>query len=245
MTKENTSKGRLYLVSTPIGNLGDITKRALEILELSEVVACEDTRVAGKLLSHFGIKKRLISYFDFNERERVPELLEILQHGGDVAVITDAGSPGLSDPAYRIIRAAIDNEIIVSPLPGPTALIPALTGSGLPLDRFFFEGFLPNKSAARRNRLDKLKDLEHTLIFYESPHRIVRTITDANEVLGNRRACVAREISKIYEEFIRGTLSEIQEKISGRTIKGEIVLIIEGMEKKKIKREKRVYSSGN
>jgi len=244
MSPDKTEAGKLYLVPTPIGNLGDISKRALEILESSELIACEDTRLSGRLLNHFGIKKPLISYHDFNEEKQVPKLLKIIFAGGDVSVITDAGSPGLSDPAYRIIRAAIDNDIIVSPLPGSNALIPALTGSGLPLDRFFFEGFLPNKSATRKNRLDKLKELQYTLIFYESPHRIIKTVTDALEVLGDRPACIAREISKIYEEFIRGTLSEILKNISARKLKGEMVLIIEGVVRKKNKnKEKDRYYS--
>jgi 16S rRNA (cytidine1402-2'-O)-methyltransferase len=233
MPPDNTSKGKLYLVPTPVGNLGDITPRAIEILKNSAVIACEDTRVSGRLLAHFGIKKRLISYHDFNERRRVPQLLEIINNGGDIAVITDAGSPGLSDPAYRIIRAAVDNDIIVSPLPGANALIPALTGSGLPLDRFFFEGFLPNKSAARRKRFEELKDLKHTLIFYESPHRIDKTIADAFDILGDRRACIAREISKVHEEFLRGSLSELLNILSGRKLKGEIVVVIEGVGRKK------------
>ncbi len=231
--REKSGKGKLYLVPTPIGNLGDITKRALEVLESSELIACEDTRLSGRLLSHFGIKKTLISYHDFNEEKQVPKLLEVILSGGDVSVITDAGSPGLSDPAYRIIRAAIDHDIIISPLPGPNALIPALTGSGLPLDRFFFEGFLPNKSAARKTRLEKLKELKHTLVFYESPHRINKTVSDALEVLGDRPACIAREISKMFEEYIRGTLSEILDNISSRKLKGEIVFIIEGVVRKK------------
>ena len=230
---EKSEKGKLYLVPTPIGNLGDITRRALEALDSSEIIACEDTRVSGKLLTHYGIKKKLLSYHDFNEEKQVPKLLDVILSGGNVSVITDAGSPGLSDPAYRIIRAAIENDVIISPLPGPNALIPALTGSGLPLDRFFFEGFLPNKSSARKNRLEKLKELKHTLVFYESPHRIVKTVGDALEVFGDRPACIAREISKIYEEFIRGTLSEILKNISSRKIKGEIVLIIEGVGRKK------------
>ncbi|MCX6827065.1 MAG: 16S rRNA (cytidine(1402)-2'-O)-methyltransferase, partial [candidate division Zixibacteria bacterium] len=141
---------------TPIGNLGDITQRALEVLASSDIIACEDTRISGRLLMHLGLKKKLISYHNFNEQTRLPQLLQMLKDGQNIAVITDAGSPGISDPAYRIIRAAIDNGITVTPLPGPTAIIPALTGSGLPLDRFFFEGFPPNKSGARRNRLEKL-----------------------------------------------------------------------------------------
>jgi 16S rRNA (cytidine1402-2'-O)-methyltransferase len=227
-------KGILYLVPTPIGNLGDISQRALDVLEKSALVACEDTRVSGRLLAHFGLKKKLISYHDFNEERRLPQLLEVLDSGGDVAVITDAGSPGLSDPAFRIIRAAIASDITVSPLPGPNALIPALTGSGLPLDRFFFEGFLPNKSGARKNRLETLKSLEHTLIFYESPHRVKKVVAEMFEILGDRRACLAREISKLHEEFIRGTLSEILAAVESRTtIKGEIVVVLEGLSRKR------------
>ena len=235
MPRDNSGKGVLYLVPTPVGNLKDITPRALEILRQSAVIACEDTRVSGRLLTHFDIKKKLISYHDFNERRRVPQLLEIINDGGDIAVITDAGSPGLSDPAYRIIRAAIDNDIVVSALPGANALIPALTGSGLPPDRFFFEGFLPNKSAARRKRLEQLKDLPHTLVFYESPHRIEKTVIETFDILGDRRACIAREISKVYEEFIRGNLSEIKQTLAGRKLKGEIVLMVEGLTRKKRK----------
>ena len=235
MPRDNSGKGVLYLVPTPVGNLKDITPRALEILRQSAVIACEDTRVSGRLLAHFDIKKKLISYHDFNERRRVPQLLEIINDGGDIAVITDAGSPGLSDPAYRIIRAAIDNDIVVSALPGANALIPALTGSGLPPDRFFFEGFLPNKSAARRKRLEQLKDLPHTLVFYESPHRIEKTVIETFDILGDRRACIAREISKVYEEFIRGNLSEIKQTLAGRKLKGEIVLMVEGLTRKKRK----------
>lgn len=229
---EIENKGVLFLVPTPIGNMGDITPRALECLEQSEMIACEDTRLSGRLLTHFGIRKKLISYHDFNEQRRLPQLLEVLNSGGNISVITDAGSPGLSDPAYRIIRAAIENNIRISPLPGANALIPALTGSGLPLDRFFFEGFLPNKGAARRNRLEKLKELEHTLVFYESPHRIEKTVADALEILGDRQACLARELSKIYEEFIRGSLSEILETAGSRKLKGEMVLVIEGLGRK-------------
>jgi len=225
--------GKLYLVPTPIGNLGDITQRALDTIASSEIIACEDTRISGRLMAHFGLKKRLISYHDFNEKRRLPQLLEILKTGGSVSVITDAGSPGLSDPAYRIIRAAIDNGITVCPLPGPNALIPALTGSGLPLDRFFFEGFLPNKSGSRRNRLGKLKELEHTLVFYESPHRIEKTIVDLLDIFGDRPACLAREISKIYEEFIRGNLSEILTTIRQKHIKGEIALVVSGSPSRK------------
>lgn len=225
--------GKLYLVPTPIGNLNDITKRALDVLAAVDIVACEDTRHSGSLLSKFDLKKKLISYHDFNESSRATQLLESIKQGQDVAVITDAGSPGISDPAYRLVRMAVDNDIEIIPLPGPTALIPALTASGLPTDRFFFEGFLPPKSGARTRRLEKLKEFEHTLVFYESPHRIEKTLAEAASVLGERQACLAREISKKFEQFIRGTITEIIEKTKGKKIKGEIVLIIAGAPRKK------------
>jgi len=224
--------GKIYLVPTPIGNLKDITRRATDILAQVEVVACEDTRVSGSLLAKLELKKKLISYHDFNEQSRANQLLDIVRSGKDVAVMTDAGSPGISDPAYRVVRAAIENGVDLVALPGPTAIIPALTASGLPTDRFFFEGFLPNKSAARKKRLSQLEPLEHTLVFYESPHRVHKTLADMHDVLGDRSACLAREISKKFEEYIRGALSDILEKILDRTIKGEIVLVIGGLDKK-------------
>ncbi len=227
------NKGTLYLVPTPIGNLGDMTPRAIETLGNSELIACEDTRTSGHLLKHFGINARTISYHDFNEQKRLPKLLEVLNAGGNISVITDAGAPGISDPAYRIIRAAIENDITVSPLPGAGALIPALTGSGLPPDRFFFEGFLPPKAGTRKNRLKKLAELEHTLIFYESPHRIEKTLADCLEVLGDRDGCIARELSKMHEEFIRGSLNQLLETARTRNLKGEFVLIIHGAAKSK------------
>jgi len=220
--------GKIYLVPTPIGNLSDITRRALEILEQSDIIACEDARHSGRMLAQFNIKKRLISYHEFNEAKRAGQLVELVLSGKILSVITDAGSPGISDPAYRIIRAAIENNIPLIPLPGPNAIIPALTGSGLPPDRFFFEGFLSNKSAARRKRLEALKDYPHTLIFYESPHRIEKMIGDAFDTFGDRNACIAREISKVHEEYIRGTLGYMKEVLTKRKLKGEIVVIIEG-----------------
>jgi len=224
--------GKLYLIPTPIGNMGDITERSLEILKEVEIVACEDTRHSGGLLSKLGIRKKLISYHEFNEESRAKQLIDILKQGSSVGVISDAGSPGISDPAYRVVRAAIDNDIPIVPLPGANSIIPALTASGLPTDRFFFEGFLPNKSGARKTRLSKIADFPHTLIFFESPHRIVKSLNDILEVLGDRRACVAREITKIHEQFIRGTVSEILEML-GKTTKGEIVIVVEGSPKRK------------
>lgn len=234
--------GCLYLVPTPIGNLGDITSRALVILNHVDLVACEDTRVSGSLLAKFEIKKKLISYHEFNERQRAGQLTEILKSGQSIAVVTDAGSPGISDPAYRVVKAVIDAGLTVVPLPGPNALIPALAGSGLPTDRFFFEGFLPHKSGARQTRLSKLAELEHTLIFYESPHRVLKSLGDMKETLGDRPACMAREISKKFEEFLRGNISDILSALAGRAIKGEIVLIIAGASytnKLKTKEEKK------
>jgi 16S rRNA (cytidine1402-2'-O)-methyltransferase len=220
--------GKLYLVPTPIGNMGDISARALDILSNVDAVACEDTRHSGQLLSKLGIKKPLISYHEFNERDRSRALAERISSGESIAVITDAGSPGISDPAYRVVRAAIENDIDIVPLPGPCAVIPALTASGLPTDRFFFEGFLSNKSAARRNRLAALADFPHTVVFYESPHRLLKTLADMLAVLGDRPACVAREISKLHEEFVRGKLSEIVVSFEKRAVKGEIVIVVQG-----------------
>lgn len=224
--------GKLYLIPTPIGNMGDITERSLEILKEVEIIACEDTRHSGRLLNKLGIRKKLISYHEFNEASRANQLIDILKQGSSVGVISDAGSPGISDPAYRVVKAAVDNDITVIPLPGANSIIPALTASGLPTDRFFFEGFLPNKSGARKTRLSKLIDFPHTLIFFESPHRIIKSLNDILEILGDRRACVAREITKIHEQFIRGTVTEILKRL-GETTKGEIVIVVEGSPKRK------------
>ena len=220
--------GKLYLVPTPIGNMGDITTRALEVLKQVELVACEDTRHSGILLKRLGLKKRLVSYHDFNEVRRANQLLTTIKQGMSLAVITDAGSPGISDPAFRIVQAAIAGGIVVVPLPGATAIIPALTASGLPTDRFFFEGFLPHKPSARKKRLERLKELEHTLIFYESPHRVKKSLDNMLEILGDRKACLAREISKLHEQFLRGQISGIVDALEQKPPKGEIVLVIEG-----------------
>lgn len=227
--------GTVYLVPTPIGNMGDITNRAIEVLSAVDLVACEDTRVSGGLLKKLNLKKQLISYHDFNEANRARQLVDAVLDGSSVAVVTDGGSPGISDPAYRIVRAAIDHQLHLVALPGPCAIIPALTASGLPTDRFFFEGFLSNKSAGRKNRLKELSGFPHTLIFYESPHRIHKTLADMLEALGDRESCIAREISKKFEEFTRGPLSDIVEKFSNRTVKGEIVVLVEGASPRKRK----------
>ena len=228
----NSESGIVYLVPTPIGNMSDVSERVREILSLVDIVACEDTRHSGSFLKKLEIKKQLISYHDFNESERAVQLINEVKNGKSIAVITDAGSPGISDPAYRIVKVAIENDLTIIPIPGPTAFVPALTASGLPTDRFFFEGFLSNKSASRKNRLSQLVDLPHTIIFYESPHRINKTIADILEVFGDRQICIAREISKKFEQFIRGSASEVLEIISKKNIKGEIVIIAEGLRNK-------------
>lgn len=222
--------GILYLVPTPIGNLGDITHRALEILAKVDLIACEDTRHSGKLLSHFNITNRKISYFEHNETRRANQIIKILTDGQSVAVISDGGSPGLSDPAFRVVRAAIENGIRVEALPGPTALIPALTASGLPTDRFFFEGFLPVKSGKRRTRLEKLKSFPHTLVLYESVHRIRSSMKIIADIYGDRPVVVAREITKIYEQFIRGTAIQVAEQLETIKPRGEFVIMIGGFD---------------
>ncbi|MCK5127401.1 MAG: 16S rRNA (cytidine(1402)-2'-O)-methyltransferase [candidate division Zixibacteria bacterium] len=225
---QNEDYGTLYLIPTPVGNLKDITHRALETLEAVDLIACEDTRHSGQLLAHFGIKKKKISYFEHNESARVPRIIEMLQDGQSIAVISDGGSPGLSDPAYRIVSAAVEEGIRVEALPGATAAIPALTASGLPTDRFFFEGFLPVKSGKRKTRLQKLAEFPHTIIIYESVHRIKKSLNAIAEVFGNRQICVAREISKMYEEYTRGTAIEVALEYESKTAKGEFVIIIAG-----------------
>jgi 16S rRNA (cytidine1402-2'-O)-methyltransferase len=219
--------GTLYLVATPIGNLEDITHRAVKVLGDVDVIACEDTRHTRKLLTHYGIKTRTISYHDHNERERAAELLQELQKGKDVAVVSDAGTPGISDPGFRLVQSAIEEGLRVVPLPGANALISALVASGLPTDEFHFAGFLPSRTAARRARLKSLAGVSATLIFYEAPHRLAATLKDAHEILGDRQAVVARELTKLHEEVARGSLSELTKRYSSEAVRGEIVLLID------------------
>jgi len=220
--------GTLYLIATPIGNLEDITHRAVRLLGEVNVIACEDTRHTKKLLSHYGINTRTISYHEHNERERAAELLERLRQGADVAVVSDAGTPGISDPGFRLARVAIDSGVRVVPVPGANALVSALVASGLPTDEFFFGGFLPARSGARRTRLSELRSLAATLVFYEGPHRIAATLRDAREILGERQAVVARELTKLHEEIARGSLSELAERFSSaESARGEMVLVID------------------
>lgn len=220
--------GTLFLVATPIGNLADITHRALQVLRDADLIACEDTRHTRKLLQHYGIDTRTISYHEHNEQQRAAELIELLRQGSDVAIVSDAGTPAISDPGFRLVRAAVENEITIVPLPGPSALISALIAAGLPTDQFFFGGFLPARSSARRARFDELRSVPGTLIFYEAPHRLAASLRDAHEILGEREAVVARELTKLHEEIRRGRLSDLAEHYSTvEQPRGEIVLLID------------------
>ena len=220
--------GTLYLVATPIGNLEDITQRALNVLKAVDVIACEDTRHTQTLLNHFQIRAKLLSYHEHNERERAAELGALLQTGANVAVVSDAGTPGISDPGFRLVNEAYARGARVVPVPGAVAFISALVASGLPTDEFFFGGFLPARATQRRARLSKVSALDSTLIFYEAPHRIAQALMDAREILGEREAVVARELTKLHEEIVRGRLSELAERfaIEGAA-RGEMVLVID------------------
>lgn len=221
--------GTLYIVSTPIGNLEDITQRALRILREVDMIACEDTRHTRKLLNHFGIDRRTISYHEHNEAERAGELCELLLAGQNVALVSDAGTPLVSDPGFRLVNTATDKGINVVPVPGATAIIAALSASGLAPDQFLFAGFLPARANPRKAKLESLRALSATLIFYEAPHRIAATLRDARDVLGNRRAVVARELTKLHEEFVRGPLDELAQAFTdSMKARGEIVLMISG-----------------
>jgi 16S rRNA (cytidine1402-2'-O)-methyltransferase len=220
--------GTLYLVATPIGNLEDITQRALRVLAGVSVVACEDTRRTRVLLDHYGIKAKLVSYHEHNERERAREFGELLERGSDVAVVSDAGTPGISDPGFRLVQETAARGLSVVPIPGPTAFVAALVASGLPTDSFFFGGFLPARATQRRTRLLELRALAATLIFYEAPHRIREALLDAREVLGERRAVVVRELTKLHEEVLRAPLTELAERFAGEaSARGEMVLLID------------------
>ncbi len=216
----------LYLVATPIGNLEDVTLRALRVLRECDVVAAEDTRRTGLLLKHFDISKPLLSYFQFNEARRSEEIIERLRRGERVALVTDAGSPGISDPGERVVKAAIAAGFRVEPVPGPCALIAALTASGLPTDEFHFVGFLPHKSGQRRNRLESLKGVAGTLGFYESPYRIEKFLGELREAFPERQVVLARELTKKFEEFLRGKPAELLERLKTRTLKGEFVVLL-------------------
>jgi 16S rRNA (cytidine1402-2'-O)-methyltransferase len=219
--------GTLYLVATPIGNLQDITLRAIETLRCVDLIACEDTRHTQKLLNHLEIKKKLVSYHEHNESERADELIKRMENGESVALVSDAGTPAISDPGYRLVHHAIQTGIPVVPIPGATALVGALIISGLPTDSFFFAGFLPSKKMERRRRLEELAVIPATLIFYEAPHRLAGSLADCLEVLGDRRAAVARELTKVHEEIVRGAISELASKFEFTAVKGEIVVVVD------------------
>jgi len=223
------SAGTLYIVATPIGNLEDITPRALRVLGEVDLIACEDTRHTRKLLNHFGIKTKTISYHEHNERERAEQLCKLIVSGKNVALVSDAGTPLISDPGFAIVNAAIARSIPIVPIPGPAAFVSALVASGLPSHEFYFAGFLPARANARCARLAELRAIPATLIFYEAPHRIIATLKDALETLGDRPAAVARELTKIHEEIARGSLSTLAQRFDTVTrARGELVLMIGG-----------------
>jgi len=220
--------GTLYIVATPIGNLEDITLRALRVLKEVDLVAAEDTRHTVHLLRHYQIEKPLLSYHQWNEAKRTTEFLEKLRAGQSIALVSDAGTPGISDPGQRVIRACVESGLPVVPIPGPSALIAALVASGLDTGEFRFIGFVPNKSSQRQRLLRSLADETCTLVVYESPYRILKFLEDARAILGERRMVVARELTKKFEEVLRGTPGELLAKLAGRSVKGECTVLIEG-----------------
>lgn len=231
-------KGILYICSTPIGNLEDITLRVLRILKEADLIAAEDTRRTLKLLNHYGIKKPLISYHEHNKEVRGNQIIEMLLLGKNVALVSDAGMPGISDPGEDLVKKAIENEIKVVPLPGPSAFVTALVISGLPTSRFVFEGFLPKNKSERIKFLNELKNDDRTLIFYEAPHRILKLLEDIYEVLGNRRVVLARELTKLHEEVLRVDVQNLLNILRERELKGEMVLIVEGNRGREVVDEK-------
>jgi len=231
-TSSNPTKGTLYIVSTPIGNMEDITLRALRVLREVDLIAAEDTRRTGLLLKHYGVQTPLTSYFEGNEFKKREFILSRLKEGKKAALVSDAGTPGISDPGFRLVQLAIENEIPIVPIPGPSAVITALSVSGLPTDAFLFKGFLPHKSKKRRDLLKELEHVRETLIFYESPHRLTETLKDICDILGNRDVVLTRELTKVFEEVLRGKASEIQNWIGDRKLKGEITLVVSGKTRK-------------
>jgi 16S rRNA (cytidine1402-2'-O)-methyltransferase len=228
MKEQGKTRGTLYIVATPIGNLEDITLRALRVLKEVDLIAAEDTRRTRQLLTHYGIHKPLISYHEHNWKMREEPLMEKLRGGVQVALVTDAGTPGISDPGEHLVRRAAEESIVLVPIPGPAAVIAALSASGLSTAAFIFYGFLPAKTAQRQRLLQALADRPETLIFYESPKRLTFLLEDVRQILGDRRVVVARELTKVYEEMLRGTVSEVLRDVSGRGAKGEVTVIIEG-----------------
>jgi 16S rRNA (cytidine1402-2'-O)-methyltransferase len=235
----NTVPGTLFLVSTPIGNLGDMTYRAVETLGKVSAILAEDTRHTRKLLAHFGIQNNLVPYHDHNKEKVTPGIVERLSRGEDLALVTDAGTPGVSDPGYYLVRAAVTGGVPVTVIPGANAILPALLLSGFPTDAFIFEGFLPRKSGELKRKLGTLEDERRTVVYFVSPHRLLKVLEAIDEVLGSRTVAVAREITKIHEEVRRGTARELIEFYGTRRIRGELVLLIRGRIKVKgVKKDK-------
>lgn len=221
--------GILYIVSTPIGNMKDITLRALEILGGADAIACEDTRETHKLLAHHAIRVPMVSYHDHSGQGRLQGLVERLKEGAVIALVTDNGTPLVSDPGFTLVREALQNGVRVEPVPGPSAILAALVGSGLPCEKFTFEGFVPPKNGARRRLFESLLQEKRTMVFYESPHRIEKTLEAMAEIFGDRPACLAREVTKKFEEFLRGKLKDILTETAKRNKLGEMVIIVEGL----------------
>ena len=219
--------GTLYIVATPIGNLQDISLRALETLKDVDLIACEDTRHTGKLLKHFDIKKKLVSYHEHNEQTRAEELLNFLADGRSIALVSDAGTPGVADPGFVLVRQAQEKDIEVNVVPGAVAYVNALVASGLPTDSCFFGGFLPSKKGDRRRRLKEVSEIAATICFYETPHRIGKSLVDCFDVLGNRKIAIVRELTKLHEEVISGNLQDLCVRFATEKLKGEIVLVID------------------
>ncbi|MCH7781793.1 16S rRNA (cytidine(1402)-2'-O)-methyltransferase [candidate division KSB1 bacterium] len=229
--KSSGAGGTLYVVSTPIGNLGDITHRAVETLKTADLIAAEDTRRASIIAKKFEITTPRLSYHEYNAQKRIPQFLRRLKAGENIALISDAGTPGISDPGFKLIRNCIEKEISVTAIPGASAFLPALVVSGLPTDRFVFEGFLPVKKG-RKTRLEFLINEKRTIIFYESPHRLLRTVKDLCEYFGERQLVIVRELTKLYEEIIRTTTTDAVQLLEKRKLKGEFVLVVHGAPKK-------------
>ncbi len=221
--------GDLYVVATPIGNLEDLTFRALRVLGEVSVITCEDTRQTRKLLNKYSIKKKLISYYHPRESQKIPQIISLLKQGKDVALVTDSGTPGISDPGYPLIREAITQGIKIIPIPGPAAITAALSAAGLPTHKFLFLGFLPPKKEATKKLLDSLRNEKATLVFYLPTRRLLQFLDLARETIGNRQIVIAREMTKIYEEFLRGTTEELLKKLEGKQLKGEATVLIQGL----------------
>jgi len=221
------SFGSIYVVSTPIGNLADISLRAIDILKTVDLIACEDTRQTAKILNHYKIKNKMTPYHDHNKEYKTSSLIDLIKNGNSIALVSDAGTPGISDPGFYLIREAIKNDINISPIPGPSALTAATVASGMEIDRFLFEGYLPRKKG-RLKRLKELAAYKVTIVIFEGPHRVLKTLRDLRDTLGDRKAAIGRELTKVHEEFIRGNLSDLIANFSERKPKGEFVILIEG-----------------